>query len=426
MKKIIIFIPFILFAQNFTEIKNEIINSTKYKIQQKKIEIYQQKLNSIKAINSGKLEFSYSGVYFFDTPKMKLTTLQPVAVNNNQLIYKKVSSTLPMSDNTHYIAEIKYSYPIFSGYAISNMIKQSKLNLIKEKLKLKNLKRVLTIQAAKIYSNIYALNQQIKALKTQKEAILNSKKKAEGLYKAELLDKSNLDEIDAKYFETIAMIQNIKANKNSLLEMLSYLINKKVNKIENIKISHKNFTPNFLTRSDIKAIKQTLKIADTNIKIAKSKLYPSINFAIALKKEADTPLLDKNDYQNIDKSYAGISINYNIFDGGEIKSKIEIAKLTKLTNQLFFQDYLNQIKTEYSNLLNQYNALFYQLNSAKKEIIARQSYYEYIKAKFDEGLADVSDLTTALAKLTASKAKKEIIKSKIFFIQQQLELNKGE
>ena len=414
MKKRIFFIPFLLMAQNFTDIQKEITNSTKYKIQQEKIKIYTQKLKSVKSINFGRLDLNYKGVYFFDTPTMKLSI--PPLINDD----------LPMSDKTHFIGEIKYSYPIFSGFAISNMIKKSKLELIKQKLELSNLKRVLTIEVAKIYANIYSLNQQIIALNTQKEAILSSKKKAEGLYNAGLLDKSNLDEIDAKYFETIASIQNIKSQKKSLLETLSYIINKPVNKIDSISITHKEFKPNFLKRADVKAIKQTLKIANTDIKIAKSKLYPSVNFAIALKKEADTALLDENDYQNIDKSYAGISITYNIFDGGEIRSKIEMAKLAKISNQLFFNDYLKKIQTEYSNLLNQYNALFYQLNSAKKEIKARKSYYEYIKAKFDEGLADVSDLTDALAKLTASKAKKEIIKSQIFFVEKQLELNKGE
>jgi len=426
MKKIILFFPLFILAQNFDSLKNEIQNSLKYKIKEKQIEIYKQKVIQAKALNVGKLNLEYNGAYFFEQPVMKLNTLEPVAINNNQLVYKEISSSLPMSEKKHFIGEIKYSYPIFNGFAITNIIKKANLNLIKQKLELKNLKRVLTIQIAQIYANIYALNQQIKALNTQKEAILNSKQKAEALYNAELLDKSNLDEIDAKYFETIASIQNIKSQQKSLLETLSYIINKQINKIDSIYISHKNFKPNFLKRSDVKAIKQTLKIANVDIQIAKSKLYPFINFAVALKKEADTALLNRNDYQNIDKSYAGISITYNIFDGGEIKSKIEMAKIAKIENQLFFNDYLKQIKTEYSNLLNQYNALFYQLNSAKKEIKARESYYEYIKAKFDEGFADVSDLTTALAKLTSSKAKKEIIKSQIFFIEKQLELNKGE
>ena len=56
-----------------------------------------------------------------------------------------------------------------------------------------------------------------------------------------------------------------------------------------------------------------------------------------------------------------------------------------------------------------------RLTAAKKEITARESFYEYMNAKFSEGLADVVDLNGAIAKLAEARAKKEYIKSQIFF-----------
>jgi septal ring factor EnvC (AmiA/AmiB activator) len=87
---------------------------------------------------------------------------------------------------------------------------------------------------------------------------------------------------------------------------------------------------------------------------------------------------------------------------------------------------MNKIKTDYKNDKQTLRALYTQLNAAKEEIKARESYYEYIKAKFDEGLADSSDLNDAIAKLATARAKKEAIIAKIFFLDIKLKINGGD
>ena len=422
---LILLLPIFLNAESFNEIQKDIINSLKYKMQQQKVKIYEQKLKSIKAKNYGSLDIEYNAVHLFKQPVMKMDTMQPVAVDSttNQLVFTPTHSELPMADKNHFVGVIKYSYPLFTGFAISNLIDKAKLELIKEKLNLENVKRELILNTAEIYSNIYALNSKIYALKKAKEALLNAKEKAEGFYKEGLINKSGLDDIGAKYFEIVASIKETKAQKQALLNLLSYVVNKKINKIDGITIKNIKCAPNFQNRPDVKAIKETLKISDKNIELAKSKYYPQIGIEAGLKKEADNIALNENDYQNIDKSYIALGIKYNIFDGGAKKADLQMAKLAKNAEVLFYNDYLNKVKTEYQNDLNTLKALYSQLNAAKEEVKARESYYEYIKAKFNEGLSDSSDLNDAIAKLASSWAKKEAIKAKIFFLNIKLRLN---
>ena len=416
-----------LFGENFIQIRKEITNSLKYKMQEKKIKIFEEKLKSIKAKNYGSLNLEYNAVRLFKQPVMKMNSIEPVAVNpsTNTLIYKEIHTELPMADKNHFTGVLKYSYPLFTGFAITNMIEKSKLEVIKEKINLENVKRVLTLNAAKLYSNIYALKAKINALEKAKEALLSAKEKAESFYKEGLLNKSSVDEIDAKYYEIVALIQEIEAQKNSLLNLLSYLINKKISKIDGIKVEKYNLPPKFENRPDVKAIKETLKIKDKDIELAKSKYYPQIGLEVGIKREADNVVLTDNDYQNIDKSYVALGIKYNLFDGGVKKATLEMAKLAKTTQIIYYNDYLNQIKTEYQNDLNTLKALFMRLKAAKEEIKARESYYEYIRAKFDEGLADSTDLNDAIAKLAEARAKKEAIKAQIFFLNVKLKLNGG-
>ena len=413
MKKIkvgILLLPIFVYAQNFNDIQTQISNSLKYKMQQNKIKIYEKKLKSIKAKNYGSLDVEYNAVHLFKQPVMKMSAMH---------------AEFPMADKNHFVGVIKYSYPLFTGFAITTSISKSKLELIKEKLNLKNVKRELLLNSAEIYSNIYALKAKIKALNSAKQALLSAKEKAVGFYEAGMLDKSKVDEIDAKYFEIIALIDEAKAQKKSLLNLLSYIVNTKITSVDDIDTSSYTLPPNFENRPDIQAIKETLKIADKDIKLAKSKYYPQIGIEAGLKREADTVILNDNDYQNIDKSYIALGIKYNIFDGGSKDSTLQMAKIAKNTQMIFYRDYLNNVKTEYDNDVNKLNALKIQLQSALKEIKARKSYYDYMKAKFDEGLVDVTDLNDAISQLASSKAKKEAIKAQIFFLNQKLKLNGG-
>jgi len=415
MKKLLFIpiLPLLSLAVSFDDIQKDITNSLTYKLTQKQVKLSKQKLNQTKSKNYGSLDVEYDAIHFKDQP-FTYIKIPPI-----------VDTTSNLSDKNHFIAQIKYSYPLFTGYAISNMIEKSKLEYIKEKLNLNNVKRMLILQTADIYSKIYALKEKIKALNVAKKALISSKEKALGFYNAGLLDKSKVDEIEAKYYEILADIQNATSQKNALLNTLSYILNKKIDKIDSITTLDVT-TPNFQNRPDVKMIKQTLKIASKDLMVAKSSKYPQVGLEVALKREGDNFSITKNDYQNIDKSYVALAVKYNIFSGGAKKAQIEMAKIAKESAVLFYNDYLNKIKTEYNNDKNSFNALKYQLESAKKEIVARKSYYDYIQAKFNEGLADSSDLNDAISRLALAKAKKESINSKLFLLSIKLKVNGGD
>ena len=418
--KIVFLLPIFLNAENFNELIKLINNSNIVKIYEKNIEIQKKRLNQAIAKNYGRLDLEYDYEYLADRPVMKMNSPEPIAAENlgsaplYPLVYKNIHSKLTVGKKNNFVGSLTYSYPLFTGFAISNLIDVEKLNLIKSKLKLQNIKRNLKLKIAKIYAEIYAIKKKIYALNEAKDALLAAKEKAKALYNEGLINKSTLDEIDAKYYEIKANIDEVKAQKKSLFNILKYIINKKINSISKLpNISLKSVE--FLNRPDILEIKKTLQIATKNIDLQKSNFYPKIFIQAGIKKEATDATLNNNDYRNIDNSYVALSFKYNIFNGGADRAKIEEAKITKIKSYIFFRDYFNKVKTDYKNDLLNLNAFKNRLLSAKKEIKARRSYYEYIKAKFDEGLADVTDLNDAIAKLAAAKAKKDYIKSQIFF-----------
>ncbi len=427
IKSLILLFPLFLGAESFSDIQKDIANSLSFQMAKEKVKIFKEKLQVAKSKNYGKIDIKYSYAHLFTQPIMKMNTLQPVAVNTlttpPTLIYKNIHTNLKAGGNNIYSFEAVYSYPIFTGFAITNNIDKSKLELIKSKLEAKNVKRILLLKSAEIYSNIYALNQQIKALKIAKNSLLDAKSQVESFYKEGLTSKSNVDIINAKYYELLAKIKEAKSQKNRLLNILSFIVNKKITKIDGLNINQNLPKPNFYNRVDVKALKTALNISYKNIKLAKSIMYPKVGFQIGLKKVAENLFLTKNNYRNIDNSYIGIGINWD-FDLGK-KHQIEMAKISKNIALLNFKNYLNKIKTDYQNDLDTLNALNYELKSAIAEVDARKSYYEEIRAKFNQGLVDSVKLKDAISNLALARAKRDYIKSQIFFIKIKLILNSG-
>jgi len=430
MKKLLFLIPLFLSAESLNDLVSKIDNSLLLKIQKKEVLLQKTKLKEINAANYGKIDLSYTYSHLFDTPELKMDSPQPVAAENAgssplyPLVYQNINTTMNVGSKENYIGELTYSYPLFTGFEITDAVKIQKLNVIKSKLKLENLKRNLILKTAELYSGIYSLNKKINALKEAQKALKSAKEQALALYKEGLLNKSNADEIDAKYYEIEAELKQTIAQKEKLINLLSYVLNYKVKNVTSLPyITLKK--PDFLNRPDVKVIITTLKISKNAVKLADSNFYPKIFFQVGIKKEAQNFTLSKNNYQNIDKSFVALSLKYNLFSGGADKAKREEAKLNVIKAELYFNDYLKKVKTDYKNDLLIINSLKSRLISAQKEIKARESFYKYIKAKFDEGLADVVDLNSAISKLAAAKAKKEAIKSEIFFYTLKADIDGG-
>jgi len=423
---ITLLLPLQLWGENFSQIAHQITNSLQYKLQKEQIELYRQRLKEVESKKWGRLEGEYRAVRLFQTPILKFETQAPVGVVNGKIIYAPVQTQVEMGKKELFTGIIRYSYPLFTGFALSNSIKKSQLELIRERLKLSNLKRQLLLKAGELYSSIYRIKAEIWALEKAKKALASARSQARSLFREGLIDRASLDGVTAKYYQITASIKGKKAEKRALLNLLSYLLNRQITEIGGIEIKRVTFHPNFQNRPDVKIVKEELKIADTQIKLAKSNYYPQIGLEIGLKREGENLWLTKNSYQNLDHSYVAVAIKYPLWTGGGRKAQLEEAKVGKIARLLFYRDYLKKVETDYNNTHAQLEALYAQLRAVKAEIRARKSYYRTIWGKFREGLSDSSDLNGAIAQLAEARAKLEGLKAQIFFLTLKLKLDGGE
>jgi len=407
MKRLIfILLPLLLNAESFIEIikkveQNEMLRAKEYEIKAKK-----EILNSRLGKNLPSIDASLQGLYLQEEPRMFL----------HLGIFGMPSSFQAASIN-QYRGEIALSYPLFTGFAITNMIQKSKIDLEKSKLEKKDIKRNLYMKAALLYSEIFALNEGIKAANEALKAVDISYKKAIGFYNQGLIAQSEVYNIEAKKYEIKANLEELKSKKKNLFYMLGYLTKSKIDKIDgllDIDLKKIDFEKEIEKREDILALKKALKLDEKDILLAKSALYPKLYLKAGLRGYGDDLKFDGDGYRNGNESYVSFVLTQNIFNGFSDKAKIEAAKYKKLSRNSYLNDYKRKVLTILKSEQNLLKALEIKLNWAKKRVRAQYSYYKLTKGRFDNQLSSADELMRSIASLANAKANLANIKAQIF------------
>ena len=320
---------------------------------------------------------------------------------------------VPMGKKRTFRFEAAISYPLFTGFSITNMIEKSRYEAMASRLKKRDLKRNLSSQAVGLYAGLYASGQQLKALKAAKKALELSYKKAKGFYDQGLVPRSDLYNIEAKRFEVEAAIEETKAQRRDLQNSFRYLVGFVPDRIRFKKFELPGKL-DFRKRADIEALRKELLGAKSDIGIAKSRFYPQIGLKAAFRRFGDTLALDGDGVRNADESYIGAGINYNLYSGGSDKERVEAAKAAWMAKRSYLSDYIHKVKTDIDNAYNTLRALQKRYEWAKKELAAKREYRALTQGRYENQLASADELSRAIADEAAAEARMKGLRAQIF------------
>ncbi len=413
----LLILPIFLYSSNFSDLINSVDNNLLVKSKMEQTKALKSLLEAKKAKNYPFADLQINTTRLNETP----TTILHIPGFN---------SPLPMGTKTNIDASLSITYPLFTGFAITNSIEKAKLEVIKNELETQDLKRKLYLSISTLYAQIFTLNKALKATKEAKIAMEDSYKKAKGLYNNGLINISNLYKIEAQKYDIEASIRTYSEQKQNTINNLKYLTNIKtdINILPNFgfSLNKENLINTAMNqREDIKVIKTNLKIDDRDIELAKSKKYPQIALFAALKRQGDDFNLDGNGFTNADQSYIGASLKWNIFDGNEQKSESEAAIYKKNAQNLYFTDYIQMVKKDIKNSFLTLASLAFRKKATSKEVMASKSYYELTNGRFDNSLASADELSRSIADLAKVKAKLQGIHAQIFLQKCKISLLAG-
>ena len=406
MKRLLLLLPLGLLAHTLPDILHHVDHSGLLKAKKYEVLAKRRLYEAAKAKNLFSIDASLQGVWLHETPTMSLHLSLPDM--------PPLPSKFQAAAKEQYTGELAISYPIFTGFAITNLIQKSRLDLLKTRLEKRDLKRRLYLKASALYGQIYALEHTKKALHKALEAMELSYRKAKGFYAQGLIPLSDLKNIEAKRYEIEAKLQEIKAATSGLYQELRYLSGLKIRSIDGLPNVALPKPLDVTKRADVQALKKALAMDRKDVALAKSALYPKLFVKGAVRGYGDDLSLSGDGYRNGDQSYAAVVMRYNLFNGFGDKAKIEAARAKFLAKRSFLDDYIKRARTQLRSDQLTLRALESKRVWAKKRVEAARSYYELIKGRYDNQLASADELSRSIASLAEARAQLAGVRSRIF------------
>ncbi len=293
----------------------------------------------------------------------------------------------------HFQTTITYQVPLYTGGKLDQYGKITKALEKMSRLDSSKLLNEKIFQTQKTFYDISLVDQYINNLG---EIISNieelqdivSSMKEEGYAKD--IDKL---EVEAKKAEVESMLSKANYNRELAYQYLSFLLNKKVDSIQNIStlatmpiVDKEQIQQDNL---DIQKAKLGLKITDMAIKVQEATMLPTVGAFGEYGSSDNNPF---NEFTHKDFYTVGFQLDWNLFNGkidsyNLEKSKVENMKvkeqvaLAKKGICLKVRKLITEIKSKDAEITN----LETQLNFASK-------VYENYQARYKEGIASISDV----------------------------------
>ncbi|WP_457746215.1 TolC family protein [Sulfurimonas sp.] len=385
----------------------DILKNQNLEIKAAKLEVASAnaKADSVSGKNWGKLDFEQNIARSNDAGNVFGFKLTSREANFGDFGFSEFSFTNPNILNVQpkdlnypdsrnfFQSKIKYELPLFTGFAIS-----SYSNIMNAMKKMKTLEKEQVVnekiyQLRKSYYDMALLETSIKHL----QKILNNIETLENTTKTmiEVGYAKHIDllEVKAKKGNVERLLGQMKANEKLLYHYISFLLNKKINKIKTprseIKMPMCSDSDVLKNNLDIKKAQTGLVIKKSMVDASKAAYYPMVG-AFAEVATADNTFLGSADDH---KSYTvGARLTWNLFNGGIDSAKIQESKIQKLKMASQVELARQGIALKLAKIRTQIDSVDDEIASLEKELDYANAIYKNYEGRYKEKLVSMSDV----------------------------------
>jgi outer membrane protein len=168
----------------------------------------------------------------------------------------------------------------------------------------------------------------------------------------------------------------------------------------------------------LKAIEYELSAAKKQVAVARGNIAPAFSVGGGINTGYYTAISDSIDYpsfsneiKNNNSQYAYLSVNIPIFNNYLNGKAIRLAKIRKSDTELRLQLEKNSLYTDIENACLSYNSGKDEYLAAKANLEFNKKSFSAVEKKFESGLVDVTDYSTA--KTTLFVAETEELRTKL-------------
>lgn len=338
--------------------------------------------------------------------------------NNNQTVTSQdgESKSTTGAVTKSYNASLNLNYTIFDGlgrkYNYQQLKEQYNLSELQAKETIENTYlQLFTVyfQIARLSENKANLNQ---ALTISKRRLIRAKYQYEygQTTRLELLNAEvDVNNDSITFINANQQLSNAKRGLNIILgtnKDVNYSVETEVdfNKMMNIKdLQQKTMANNSLLKQNEKNI----AISEFNIKINKASYLPSLGFNTSYG-------WNKSDNENLANPFqpasvssnglnAGLSLSWNLFDGGSTKTRVANAKIALENQQILLEQQKATIENNLKNTWENYQNQLFILKAQEQNVLTTENNFNRTEERYK--LGQVSSIEFRQAQINLINAK---------------------
>ena len=293
----------------------------------------------------------------------------------------------------HFLTKLTYKIPVFTGWKLSEYKAITRKLYEMSKLDTRKLRDEKIYQVKKAFYNITLVENYVRNLRKIRSNMVELKRTIIEMKKEGYTKKTDVLEIEARLAKVDSMLNQAKLNKDLAYQFLSFLLDTNVDSVRmvSLKVRAPRVSKADIERLslDIQKAKMGLEVAEHAIGVEKANFMPMVG-AFGEYGSADNTLW--NDFAKKDFYTIGMQVQWNVFNGGSDRAKLEKARVRqmKVAEQVMLAK--KGIALKVKRLQTAIKSLEFDIRSAQKQLdLAREVYATY-EAKYKEGLASITDV----------------------------------
>jgi len=329
------------------------------------------------------------------------------------------TSAVDNAESDSYNASINLNYTLFNGFNRKYFNKQ-----LQEQLSISELAANATIDQAifDVFSMYYQTAEITENLNILKEALLISKKRLERTnYQYEYGQTNKLAVLNAQvdinndsinYINTRQVLENSKRNLLLLIgdkEVKDFNVDTSVSfkSIDNLE----NLLQKLAQNTTMQQAEKSIILANYNTKLNKSSFLPSLGLNSAYGwNQNNNPKTSEISTQINNGLSAGLSLSWNIFDGGATKTRVQNALINEDNQQLIKDQLEHQLKNAITNTFYDYQNKRYILQTQEQNLLTAETNFSRTEEQYK--LGRVSSIEYRQAQLNLLNAQTAILSAK--------------
>ncbi len=332
---------------------------------------------------------------------------------------------------------INSSVTLFNGFQISNTRKQEQFNLLASISDVEKLKNNISLNIAAAYLQILFSEDLVKTSKKQVELTTLQIERTQQLVDAGSLPEGNLFEIEAQLATDELQLVNTQNQLELAYLNLTQILDIKttdgfaieVPNLERFEESLPSNSPNNVFEQAVKFLPQIksaglrVNSAEKGVQIAKGGQSPRLSIGSSYSSGSrrflkSNPLVSEDPFMDQVKDNASLSIGLNlsipIFNGWQVKTAISNAYISLDNARYNLEQEKNVLYKEIQQAYTDALAALKKFNATEKNVLALEEAFRYAEQRFNLGLVNSLDYTTAKTRLT--KAEADLLSAKYEFI----------